>query len=228
MKQSIYILTAALATLGLASCERTNGTNPTDTSTEYHQSYTVIYDKNNKTTEAVAMFRTNNKIGAIHTLVGNESININRELVGISADRKYYYSSNKFTNVEFVFTKNAGEQFLNAIRITDTSDAEFPSVFPSSINKNSGMVVDWDGKPVDDATEKMFLVVDDGVHTPVPRQYNNGQFIFTSGDLTNLTPGDVTIRLERFKYMPLQQADDSVSGGERVVMVRKSRTISLL
>jgi hypothetical protein len=227
MKKNVYILTAALATLSLASCERNTGTNPTTVSTEYHQSYTVVYDKEKKTTEAIAMFRTNNASGAIHTLVGNESLNINRNLVDISADRKYY-SSNKLTNVEFVLTKNAGEQFLNTVRIQDTSDAQFPSVFPSSINKNTGMVVSWDGKPVDATTEELVLIVDDGVHAAVPRYYQNGQFIFTSGDLINLTPGEVTIKLERFKTMPLQAADDSVSGGERVVMVRTSRKITLL
>lgn len=229
MKRKIYIFQAAAALsvmLGFSSCERNQGTNPTTSSSVYYQSYTVIYDKVDKTTDAIAQYRINSETGVIHTLVDNESLNINREVVQVDADRKYNFHSNKIINVEFVFTKNAGRQFLNTIKIADTSDAQFPTVFPGSINKNSGMIVDWDGKPVD-TNERLVLVIDDKVHTPVSRYYNNGQFIFTSGDLVNLTPGDVIIRLERFKYLPLQSADDS-SSGQRVVMVRNRRMITLL
>jgi hypothetical protein len=231
MKRIIYILAAVIALPlipALTSCERNNGTNPTDSSSVYYQSYYVMYDKNTKTTEATAMFRITDSSGTIHTLVGNESLNINRNIADYRADRKYHWSSNKLENVEFVFTKNAGAQFLNVLRTTDTSDAQFPTVFPSAINKNSGMAVDWDGKPVDTLTERLVLIIDDNVHTPVYRYYSMGKFVFTSGDLINLNPGDVKISLEREKTYSLQTSDPGSTGGMRRVAVRTSRTITLL
>jgi hypothetical protein len=230
MKNTKHIIAAALvlpSLLLLNSCKKENPENPTTSSTIYHQSYIVTYDKNEKTTDAVVTFRTNNSNGVIHKLAGNESLNINREIAGYNElDRKYYFGDNKFVNVEFIFTKNSGYQFLNTIKITDTSDAQFPSVFPTSINKASGMTVDWDGKPVD-SNERLLLIIKDDAHAPVERYYANGKFIFTSGDLNTLTAGDVKISLERIKTLPIQSSDSAASG-ERVVIVRTSRMITLL
>lgn len=230
MKRITYIISAALALpvlFTLGSCSKESGTNPTNTSTVYHQSYIVTYDKEQKTTDAVATFRIGGPAGVIHSLTDNESLNINRDTaLYAAATRKYYYNDNKLRNVEFVFTKNSGIQFLNTIKLTDTSDAQFPTVFPSSINRSSGMSVDWDGKPVD-TNERLLLIIDDAVHEPVGKYYANGQFIFTSSDLINLNPGDVAIRLERIKTLPIQAADSNASG-ERIVIVRTSRMITLL
>lgn len=209
------------------SCKRTTGPNPTDSSTVYYQDLMVIYDKDSKTTNANALFRTTNENGYIHQLTGHENLNINRTVAPFDpADRSYYWSYNKLVNVEFILTKNSGYQFQNTVYISDTADVAFPSVFPTSINKSSGVTVDWDGRPLD-SNEKLLLIVDDLAHLPVYKNLVGNQWTFNSTDLLNLNPGTVNIKLERFRILPLQNPDSN-SSGRRQVIVRTTRQISLI
>ncbi|MBL7718278.1 MAG: hypothetical protein JNL72_05525 [Flavipsychrobacter sp.] len=226
-----YLLKATLAlpfVVALGSCTQNNGTNPTTASTIYYQDLLVIYDKESKTTNATAMFRTNNATGYIHQLRESETLNINKSLAPFDpTNRTYYWTTNKLVDVDFVFTKNSGYQFLNEINVSDTTSVSFPTVFPNSINRTSGMTVDWDG-PALDTNEMLLLVVNDEVHLPVEKPLVNNRWIFTSNDLNNLTPGDnVKIRLEMIRTLPIQASDSNGSGRRRVV-VRTTRTISLL
>src|SRR5690606_26183579 len=107
--------------------------------------------------------------------------------------------------------KNAGRQFLNLIRTTDTGSLSFPTIFPSSINQSSGMTINWDGRTLD-SNERLFLVVNDMVHEPVYKELIEGVWMYGSGDLSNLTPGTVKISLELMKTLPVQQADTNSSG----------------
>lgn len=225
-----YLLKAAIALpvlFTLNSCTRTTGPNPTTSSTVYYQHYTVTYDKDSSTTRATAQFRTDTATGYIHTLTQNESLNINKQLAGYNAStREYTYNYNKLVNVEYVFTKNAGRQFLNMVRTTDTNSLSFPSIFPASINQNSGMTITWDGRALF-SDERLFLVVNDMVHAPVYKELTNGLWMYGSGDLNNLTPGDVKVSLELLKTLPLHQADTN-SSGKMEVILRTSRWITLL
>ena len=225
-----YLLVAALAVPFLfttGSCTRTTGANPTDSSTVYYQDLMVIYDKDVKTTNATALFRTTNENGYIHQLTDHENLNINRTLAPFDpSDRSYYWNSNKLVNVEFILTKNSGYQFQNTVYLSDTSDVDFPSVFPTSINKSSGITVDWDGRVLD-SNEKLLLIVEDLTHLPVYKNLVGNQWTFNSTDLLNLTPGTVKIKLERFRILPLQNPDSN-SSGRRQIIVRTSRNISLI
>ena len=225
-----YFLSAAIALpilLSLNSCSRETGPNPTTQSTVYYQHYVVIYDKDTNTTRATAQFRTDTATGYIHTLTENESLNINKEQAPYNAGtRKYFYNNNKLVNVEYVFTKNAGRQFQNIVRTTDTNSLSFPTVFPQSINQNSGMTINWDGRTLD-TNERLFIVVNDMVHEPVYKELTGGVWMYGSGDLNNLTPGDVKISLELLKTLPLQSADTNSSGRMEVIL-RTSRNITLL
>ena len=228
MKRITYLLSTVCAfsfILSVSSCSYNSPANPTTESTVYFQSYRVIFDKTAKTTEATAQFRVNTKDGIIMALSDNESLNINENLATMNADKTYKWSDIKLTNVLFVFTKNKGKQFPNAITIGDTSDINFPTVFPSSINKSSGATIVWDGKPVT-GNETILLTLNDGTHPPVYKYYDNGNFYITSTDIMNLTPGMITISLDRIKPMDLQSADPG-AGGERIVVVRTSMQISL-
>jgi hypothetical protein len=227
-----YLLGAAFALpvlCSLNSCKKTNPTNPVVGSNIYHQYYWVRYDKDSNTTQALAQFRIDGEEGIIHTLVDHESLNINRNLANYNpASREYTFSSNKLVNVEYILTKNAGEQLQNTIYTTDTSDVSFPPIFPTSINRNSGQTIDWDGREIVDSIETFFMIIDDldPTHKPVYKQYANGKWIFNSGDLLHLNPGEVIMRLELVKKMPLQRVDSSASGRMEVV-VRTSKKISL-
>ncbi len=225
-----YLLKAAIALpilFSLNSCRRETGPNPTTQSTVYYQHYTVTYDKDTNTTRATAQFRTDTATGYIHTLTENESLNINKKLAGYNAaTREYTFSSNKLVNVEYVFTKNAGRQFLNTIRTTDTNSLSFPTIFPSNINQNSGMTINWDGRTLD-TNERLFIVVNDMVHPPVYKELIAGVWQYGSGDLTNLTPGDIKVSLELLRTLPLHQADTNSSGRMEIIL-RTSRMITLL
>jgi hypothetical protein len=225
-----YLLSAALVLpvlLTLNSCEKTNPTNPIVGSTIYYQYYMVKYDKDSNTTDAKAQFRTDGENGYIHTLVDHESLNINRNLAAYNpATREYTFSANKMINVDFILTKNAGKQYQNIIRTIDTSDVSFPPIFPSSINRNTGQTIDWDGREINDSTERFFMIIDDLVNPPVYKEYANGKWSFGSGDLLHLNPGEVYMRLELQKTMDLQQTDSSGSGRIEVI-VRTSKKISL-
>lgn len=227
-----YLLGAAFALpvlFSMNSCKKTNPTNPVSSSSMYHQYFWVRYDKDSNTTDALAQFRYDGESGVIHTLADNESLNINRNLANYNpASREYTFSSNKLVNVEYVLTKNAGKQIQNIIRTTDTSDISFPTIFVTSVDRNSGQTISWDGRTINDSTEKLFMVIDDldPMHPPIYKQLIGGKWIFNSSDLSQLNPGNVIMRLELLKTMPLMQTDSS-AGGRMEVIVRISKPISL-
>jgi hypothetical protein len=134
-------------------------------------------------------------------------------------------------DVNFILTKNSGVKINNGVAMTDIGNTDFASGFPTTASKASGLTFNWTGDPVA-ANETLNITIstpDSGstAMKTLTATTSGYTVMFTTADMVNVKPGQLTVELSRSKEMPLDNADGTSSGAISLrLMTRKTMTLN--
>lgn len=215
----------------------TNGCKKVDSSdlkddVPYYQSYSVSYDKTYGTS-AMASFKLRDANGVRVDLANGAGVAANS--IGPTTDfldkTLYRWNFTGTPDVNFILTKNSGTKINNGVSLTDIGNTDFATGFPTTASKSSGLTFNWTGSPV--ATDETLNITisrpDSGSSAMKTFTATNSSYTvnFTTADMVNVKPGQLTVELSRSRELPLDNKDGTSSGAISVrMMTRKMMTLN--
>jgi hypothetical protein len=228
--KKLLLLPAFLLTF-IYSCKKVDSNDLKD-EVPYYQSYSAAYDKVDNSLKTTAEFRIRESNGAKVELTNGASVKINGNTPGTALFDKAQYTWNTTgtTDVTFVLTKNSGQTFTNTIKKTELEDLDFPSTFPSSISKSSGITFIMDGPAMLSGQNLTMTVsgknVNDSTNASITRILNSMQVQLNNDDLKSFKSGTIHMSFTKAKRNTLDAADGT-AGGTKEVTIYNYRDLSL-
>jgi hypothetical protein len=223
-----FLVMVVLLTYG---CKKVDSSDLKD-DVPYYQSYSVSYDKAYGTS-AMASFKLRDANGVRVDLANGAGVSANAtDPTTDFLDKTIYrWVLTGTPNVNFVLTKNSGTKINNGVKLSDIGNTDFATGFPTIASKALGLTFNWTGDAV--ATNETLNITistpDSGSTAMKTFTATNSSYTvtFTTADMLNVKPGQLTVELSRSKDMPLDNTDGTASGAISVrMMTRKTMTLN--
>lgn len=224
-----FLLILVLLTYG---CKKVDSSDLKD-DVPYYQSYEVGFDKTLGSPSAMASYKIREANGARVSLENGAGVSANgtSPTTDFLDKTLYRWNFSGTPDVNFILTKNSGAKINNTIAFSDISNTDFAAGFPTAASKASGFSFNWTGDAVG-ATETLNITIstpDSGsIAMKTLTQSNSSNTVtFSSAEMVNVKPGQLTVELSRRRDMALDNADGTASGTMAVrLAVRKTLTLN--
>ncbi len=216
-----------------AGCTKVNSSD-LNSNVPYFQSYDVAYDMATNMTTASAYFKVRDDNGSLIELSGVDGIKINGVTPGKlylgSLFHLYAWETPGHVDVNFALTKNA-RTIMNTVHTKDINNINFPSGFPASFTKLTGISFSWVGIDLTVGEYVTVEVVGSGMldtthHESSEKTFADHNIVFTPAELQNISQGAITIKMSRSRALILDETD-STAGGHKMVTCKDQRSVVL-
>jgi hypothetical protein len=226
MKKLIMLL---LPVLSMYSCRKVDSNDLKD-DVPYYQSYSVIYDKAANNVNVSGFCRVRDASGTKVQFSSGAGLTANGATPAVDIFDKaiYRWNFNSIQDVNFVLSKNSGAKINNTVTLSDISNSDFGTGFPTTVSKASGFSFNFTGDALTGSESLTInIAADSGIKEKILTQLNSGNTVnISSSDLQGLKTGNLNITMTRENNLPLDNKDGT-AGGTILIRYIAKRTATL-
>ena len=210
MRKIAFIFAAIASVLLFTRCASTDtATSDNVNQSEIHQSYTVVYDANDKELSATATFRFGGPTGTTLSLAKPSIVSFNGEAMSVenSVFTGTYYKMAKQTgfvnSCTFVFIDTQKKEYINTAPLMAAEISEYPT----NTDKATGFTINWDD-PLRPGETVTFNIEDGKSNTASVSVNTQGatRLSVKPEDLKEIETGPCRVWLVRVSELALKQA----------------------
>jgi hypothetical protein len=214
MKKAASLFFVSLVGLMLIGCSTATESSDSVDQDKVHQSYFAKFSSENNRTSIHAGFRFGDGSGTTLRLVGKSNVTHNAfALKEVNMAGTFYQGDGAGFQADHAFTwvDTAGKQYVNRATIKEIA---FGAVTPATLSRARGGEIPFIGAIQPGETVK--VVIHDQVRSLMEvvssRHVGETKVVVETKDLTKFFDGKVTLKLERFDELPLQQGTSRGGG----------------